>query len=418
MSALEDLAGEPPPERGRWHCDETTTGAEVTTPYIPGDDKHTMARSGDWSWLLAEFDLDPATFEVEGNSVRISKWQQSARSKAGDRDVVTLYSYRARFRRIDAAMPEEDIEAVRARVQKWRPVRRVLGKGLGPPVTQYAGMADWQLGKGDGDGVAGTTDRVLAGFEELAARIKELRRIGRNIEALSLWNNGDMNEQCHQYYPNQAFTVQLNSRRQFNLGIDLWLSGIRLLAPMVEDVECGSVLCNHGQQNRSAGKQITDDSDNLGGLMPETMQRILADRPGFEHVRWSIPDDQMCMVTEMSGVGVALTHGHATPGPHQAEKEYSWCTNHGNMLRRRHGIEAEIWMIGHYHTELVRDGGDITIIRHPSQDGGSKNYTDRSGRYSRPGMTTMLVGRHDQGGTRGFSDYQILGQRRRTASAA
>ena len=40
----------------------------------------------DWSPILKSFGLDPDVFEVEGDKVRMSKWQQSKRLENGDRD--------------------------------------------------------------------------------------------------------------------------------------------------------------------------------------------------------------------------------------------------------------------------------------------------------------------------------------------
>ena len=53
----------------------------------------------DWTQIFLQFNLDPDVFEVVGDTVRMSTWQQSKRTDGGDRDVVQLYSYRAQFRR-------------------------------------------------------------------------------------------------------------------------------------------------------------------------------------------------------------------------------------------------------------------------------------------------------------------------------
>jgi hypothetical protein len=53
----------------------------------------------DWSPILRGFGLDPDVFEVVGDQVKMSKWQQSKRTESGDRDIVWLYAYKAVFRR-------------------------------------------------------------------------------------------------------------------------------------------------------------------------------------------------------------------------------------------------------------------------------------------------------------------------------
>lgn len=70
--------------------------------------------NGDWSTVLALFNLDPAEFEVVDDTVRMSTWQQSARSKDGDRDSIQLYSYSARFRRVTRDMVPVET------VKRWR----------------------------------------------------------------------------------------------------------------------------------------------------------------------------------------------------------------------------------------------------------------------------------------------------------
>src|SRR4051812_33081497 len=44
--------------------------------------------------------LNPADYRIVDDTVRFSAWEQSASKPDGPRDRVTLYSYRARFRRI------------------------------------------------------------------------------------------------------------------------------------------------------------------------------------------------------------------------------------------------------------------------------------------------------------------------------
>lgn len=394
-----------PPEKGRWHCDETSSGAEITTPYI----ENAEGLHGDWNWLLAHFDLDPEVFEVENNSVRISKWGQSARAKSGDRDHIWLYSYRARFRRVTAQADAVDIEAAIERVRKWKPIRRTPGRGLGTPSTFFLGWADWQLGK---DGTDATIQRVLDSFDQATARIKELRSIGRNVESLAIWNMGDPDEACAENYASQTFTVELTQRQQFNLALDLWCQGMRVLAPQFHDVEFGSLLCNHGQFNRRGDKQITSDSDNAGGYLAETLQRVLSGSDDMSHVRWSIPGSEMSMLTHMSGVPVALAHGHKAPSGSAAETEF--LRGQSIRLLREHGKEPRLWMTAHRHHYAITDMGPWTRIQMPSLDSGSKWYTDTSGHWSTPGTFSCLVGEHEAAGGplsgmgTGFSDEFVF----------
>ena len=364
----------------------------------------------DWSGVLRHFGLDPAEFEVVDDTVKMSSWQQSKRTEGGDRDSVWLYAYSARFRRVTSRLPETDLADLRTRVSKWKPSSRTPGTGLGAPSTFYVGWADWQIGK---EGVTLTTQRILDSFEASAARVKELRRLGRNVTSLAVWNMGDPIEGCDSNYASQLFTVEMTRREQLNHALDLWLTGLRALAPLFDDVEFGSVLCNHGEWGRQGvgTKQVTSDSDNVGGYLADTLQKVLDGRPGFEHVRFEIPRSQMTMATSMSGVEVALNHGHKAPG---SKAETEWLQAQSLRLLRERGREPRLWMLAHRHHYSVVDHGPWHRIQHPAQDLGSKWYADTSGKWSSPGTFTCLVGEHDQAGGplsgmgRGFSDEAVL----------
>lgn len=418
LTELEDnvatVPTDPPPhtvkpdwKRKGWSVTVGPDGAEVETDAT--DTK--IVAADDWDGVLRHFGLNPAEFAIVDNSVRMSSWQQSKGLEDGSRDTITLYSYRARFERITDRLPEVDLDAIRKRVWKWKPLpRKTLGTGLGEPCTFYDGWADWQIGK---EGVEITTQRILDHFEDAVRRVKELRKVGRNVTSAALWNMGDPTEGCDSNYASQLFSVELTRREQLNLALDLWLQGLATLAPLFEDVEFGSVLCNHGEWSRQGvgTKAVTSDSDNIGGYLADTVQKVLSGRPGFEHVRYSIPSSQMTMMTDMSGVPVALNHGHKMPG---TKAELEWMQAQSLRMLREHGREPRLWMVAHRHHYSIVDHGPWHRIQHPAQDLGSKWYSDTSGKWSSPGGFTCLVGQHSQAGGllkdggRGFSDEYVI----------
>jgi hypothetical protein len=243
--------------------------------------------------------------------------------------------------------------------------------------------------------------------------VKELRRLGRNVDRLAIWNMGDPIEGCDSNYASQLFTVEMTRREQLNHALDLWLTGIRTLSPLFDDVEFGSLLCNHGEWSRQGvgTKAVTSDSDNVGGYLADTLQTVLDGRPDFEHVEFQIPRSQMTMATTMSGVDVALNHGHKAPG---SKAETEWLQAQSLRLLRERGREPRLWMLAHRHHYSIVDHGPWHRIQHPAQDMGSKWYADTSGKWSSPGTFTCLVGEHEQAGGslagmgRGFSDEAVL----------
>lgn len=423
MSLAEDIATltpekDPPPHlRDKpwskpegWKITVTADSADISTESTD----QVLVAADDWDGVLRHFGLNPAEFQIEDDTVRMSSWQQSRGHEDGTRDVVTLYAYRARFRRVTDRLPDADVDALATRIHKWKPlIRKTPGSGLGAPSTFFEGFADWQLGK---EGTADTTQRVLDMFEATVKRVKDLRRIGRNVTSLALWNMGDPNESCEGNYASQLFTVELTRRQQLNLALDLWATGVRALAPMFDDVEFGSVLCNHGEWTRSAttgGKPSTSDSDNIGGYLADTLQKLLAGRPDFDHVRFTIPQAEMTMTTVMSGVPVAIAHGHKAPTG--SAKELEWLRGQSLRLLRERGVEPRLWFTAHRHHYEIKDYGPWTRIQMPSLDHGSKWFEDIAGMWSTPGTFTCLVGQHaEAGGTldravaTGFSDEMVV----------
>ena len=393
MSLADEIADAqiPKPEKKAWATVEPD-GGEFETGVLP------EPLTGDWTSVLRGFGLDPDVFEVADDTVRMSKWQSSKRLDNGDRDVIWLYSYKARFRRrTQPVLADSELDAMRKQVAKWKPTvrKQVLSDQI--PSTFVVCWADQQLGK---SGTAETVKRVLADFSSTVERIIELRKIGRNIEGVAVVNMGDPIEGCDGNYASQTFTVELNMRQQLLLAIDLWCKGLVTLAGLSEQIEFISVLCNHGEWMRRGGKAITGDSDNASGFLADTVQRILAPNPATEHIRWTIPQDEMTVTSILSGVKVAFAHGHKISG-----KPIEWLRGQSIRILREEGQEPDIWVTAHYHHLNVVDHGPWTQIQCPSNDGGSKWFTDSSGMWSTPGTLTFLVGKHD---IRNWSDIQVL----------
>lgn len=378
-------------------------GGEFSTGQL--DDPLDLADG--WDEVLRSFGLDPAVFEVVDDTVRMSKWQQSKRLDNGHRDLVWLYSYRARFRRRpERRSPAVDVDELRSYVRSWTVRRPEVGladtEALNEaPCTFVVGWADWQLGKSAGGGVEATVAKIRESFELAAARLEQLRRY-RNVERVAVVNMGDPTESCYGQYASQLFTVELTQREQLNLALDLWLEGVRMLRPDV----FASVLSNHGEWTRTgAGERpVTSDSDSVDGYLADTLRRVLDGRPECPS-EWHIPGDNMVTAMTLSDVPVAAAHGHRIKS---LAKEREWLTEQSTMLRRRHRFDPEIWLTAHYHHLRVDDCGPWWRIQHPTLDGGSKWFEDQTGQWSTPGTATYLVGRHD---VRGWSDLAVLGTR-------
>ncbi len=397
VSFLGDLErGKPVENLGR--VDVTPDGGEFFD--IPSTEPIT-----DWTDIFKRFNLDPDVFEVVGDTVRMSTWQQSKGLEDGTRDIVNLYSYRAQFRRrTKNAVTEADVEAAIAAVPKWKLPRRIPGSGLGAPVASVLNLADSQLGKSEGGGVAATLQRLYDGLENFQAEVSRQRKTGRNITELVIVNNGDPFEGIAGNYASQTHTIQGGLRKQQNTVLDVWQAYSRELFPQFDKGRFVSVLCNHTEYGRQGGaaKSITSDSDSGGAFLAETLQRILAGRSEFDHVEFTIPHDEMNVYAEIAGVLVGFNHGHKIPG-NDATGFEKWLNGQARGDEQAHN--ARLWITAHRHNFQSWDLGSTFAFSCPSCDGGSKWLRDMTGRFSRSGILTFLVGEHHP---LGWSDLAFI----------
>jgi hypothetical protein len=359
----------------------------------------------DFSRVFRIFKQDPNEFEIVDDTVRMSTWQQSRRTESGDRDLVQLYSYAARFKRKpQQRLSDDEIEKRRAQVRKWKIPKKHLPQrewDRDTIVAAVANLADIQGGKSEGGGVAATTKRLndgLVNLDRWLDRMSSDYAIGEMV----LVNNGDPMENCAGNYAAQLFTVELNTRQQMNFVLDVWEQYAKHLFPMFDKARFVSVLCNHGEFGRmGAAKNQTSDSDNAGGFLAETLRRVL-DRPEFAHVEWTIPHDEMNVYANVAGVPMAFNHGHKIPG-NDASGFEKWLN--GQVRGDHNAHAARIWQTAHRHHFAAWDMGSCSVFQAPSLDGGSKWLTDMTGRYSRSGILAYLVGEH---APLGWSDMAFL----------
>lgn len=358
----------------------------------------------DWSHVFERFKLDPAEFEILDDTVRVSTWQQSKRLKNGDRDIVDLYSYRARFRRKGMpAFSKLDVEELIREARMWR----VAGSPAplpGVPVAAVLNLADMQLFKREGGGSRATIQRLQTALHRFRDHVQEVRARGINLNELVIVNNGDPFEGIAGNYANQAHTVEGGLRAQMNAVLDVWMMFARELYPMFEKRQFVSVLCNHTQFGRQGGAKdaITGEEDNGSAFLAETLQRILHAAPGFEDVRFTIPNDQMTVYTTAAGVPMGFNHGHKIPKSDPSGFE-AWLN--GQVRADRQAYEVRVWITAHRHNMQMFDIGNASVLQCPSCDGGSKWLTDTTGKHSNAGVVSILVGDHHR---LGWSDLQFL----------
>lgn len=367
-------------------------GGELSTGTLAAP----LELSTDWTGVLRGFGLDPDVFEIVDDTVRMSKWQTSKRTEDGDRDAMWLYSYKARFTRRAPTLTDVDFASILDKIGQYRPSASRIRPSTDDPCTYLVSLADLQIGKSAGGGIEGFRERFERAVDTSVERLAWLRK-RHNIERVMVANMGDPIEGCEGNYASQLNTVKASLREMLVIAGHSFTDAIT--AHDADDAL--TVLSNHSEWMRRNGKQVTGDSDSADGYLFEQL------REKFQFAekgpsRWFIPHDEMIVMANLSGIDVAFTHGHKIPS--QA-REAEWLSNQSIRLLREEHVEPRIWVTAHLHHFDVRDFGPWFRFQCPSLDGGSKWYGDLTGKWSTPGLLTMLVGKHD---VRGWSDVAVL----------
>jgi predicted phosphodiesterase len=296
-----------------------------------------------WDHLIADWGLDPTRCTVVPGSVQIRAWDMNV----GDGEIKRMKYYRATIVGRTASVDRPDVEALCAEIMKRKPRK--------PVTVEYdraliVCLSDWQLGKGESDGSAGTVDRILAARDQLVERIKELN-----------------------------------------------------LAPRIV---LAAVPGNHGE-NRKDGKSFTNvatDNDDLTTV--ETVGEILAANPErYGHISVVLAQDYT-LALDVCGMVVAWNHGHtARKSGHAAAVMEDWWR--GQVMGRQTISDADILVTGHRHHLVISESTGRTFLQCPAMDPGSAWYTASTGNHSPSGMLTFCVGRESYP-TRGWGDLCVL----------
>jgi hypothetical protein len=383
------------------HAPVLTGKADVASDGGEFIDVQTEEPVTDWTHIFERFNLDPAAFDIVDDTVRCSTWQQSKALDDGTRDVVQLYSYRARFRR-RASVDTPRLDDLIGHVRNWSAYPAPVMRPGNDPVSLVVGLADFQLGKCEsGNGTPQTLARIQASLDATQAHIDRLRRDGLNIDHLVLANLGDHIENVNGSYDGQTYSVDLNMRDQLTLAIEVNMQWIKQLAPQFERVTYSACICNHGQLSRGAGRNnVTDDADNATGFIADTLRTVCNLHPDLTGIEWVIPRDEMLTTFSANGVNIATAHGHKITG-----KEEAWLAAQSQYLTHTRHFVPDLWFTAHKHHASLVDLGPYTRIQATTVDPGSKWLTDANGQYSRPGVTSFITAHHLPGK---WAHYSVL----------
>jgi predicted phosphodiesterase len=252
-------------------------------------------------------------------------------------------------------------------------------------------MADWQVGKGDGDGVKGTMDRLADMVGLVEDRWRDLRKIGVPLDTIYPCWMGDLRESCNGHYAQQQFRTTLNNRDQRKVirwavdrAVDSW-------ARMAPQVACKVVGGNHGEE-RDAGKSHTDFADNVDVAVIEDVAYAYSKNPDrYGHVSWAIPSDDLTATFEHDGLVIGLAHGHQAGfgSGDPRTKIHNWWR--GQMDGQLPIGDADVLVTGHYHHPWMIQRGKRTHIGCPALDPGSDWFRNQTGMDAPPGTMSFVV---------------------------
>ena len=331
----------------------------------------------DHAELLAEFELDPAKWRITG--LRRSKWQ----SFNGD----WLESFRATFVPNSGRnlVPIDDLLDI---VGKWKPVKRDSSpvKASVSNVAYVVVLADTQVGKIDGGGSEQIIKNVLHKTDLAVARLKELRKSGREINTVYLPQLGDCIEGMNSQGGKHIWRTDLDLTAQIRVYRRLLLHMVKTFAPLADRVIVPCVPGNHDEAVRVGNSMATTYTDSFALDAASAVADALADHPDFKHVSFTFPKyDTLTVTLDICGTVVGLAHGHQCRG-----KAIDWWKN---MAHGQQDIgEATLLLTGHYHHLRVEQSGRKTWMQAPALDGGSTWFENSTGQAAPAGMLTLTVG--------------------------
>lgn len=290
--------------------------------------------------------------------IRTEQWSENDKGERVKTPATTVPAWSYEFRVVDiptATVLADSVPFTRAvrNARYARPRSRVAYDGQGAMVVE---LADWQIAQADSDGLAGQRRRLAQIPSLLAARVAELRALGRPVTSMVLLGLGDLLEGCDGYYAQQVWRTQANAEEQRLIVSEALLRIIETSASLVGEVIISAVGGNHGE-NRREGKSFTDFADNGDvGVFKALKMSIDRLNPGLAaRLRWSLPNHDLHWTVTVYGVVLGLAHGHTFGkgggGAGAEGKVLAW---RRTMAAAREPIgDAVILHTGHLHAAHV-----------------------------------------------------------------
>jgi hypothetical protein len=340
------------------------------------------------SWLLKKAGYKPEEWRIVGDH---SYREWDANLGGGVIKTLQYRRFNVRKRGLAANGVEELLDLVG---QAARPVERVAGTDGGR--THVFATGDWQLGKIDGDGTAGSIRRVSAGIAESAALLRDafLRGEVGNCHIAFMAD-------CGEYFVSQnganAWRTDLSISETLRITRRLMLEAIKAHAPYCERLTVVAVPGNHDQTSRAP---MTYHGDSFDTDCLVAVTDLLEENPqAFGHVETYVPPRDSKFVTlDVNGTRILHLHGEDVR-PHQ---HFNWWRGQA-FEPGSDAANAQVMLFAHQHHFMVDTSNGRTAIMSPSTEDKSIWFSNKTGVTSKPGSLVFHV---EDGEANG---YRIVG---------
>lgn len=253
--------------------------------------------------------------------------------------------------------------------------------------TLIVSLADFQVGKTDENG----------GTEELMLRISQQQQVivdyaqKKHFRQIVLVDVGDSTEGFGNV-SSQAQTNDLSITDQIRVVQQVFLSFIKKLYPLCEQMLFVSVPSNHCEVRVGTGKgRANSPDDDFGLLIHDTLKMCLENSPlkDVQFLRTTKWEESVCFETE-DGTWIAAVHGHQAGSQ---DKMKNWFRD--QAFGQRSGMElADVLLHGHFHNFRVSlAGNERWIISSPTADNGSSWFANKTGESTSPCILTFETDR-------------------------
>jgi hypothetical protein len=350
--------------------DASTGMGEATTKGLIGDPN--------FDEFLRSAGYDPEVYEVVGNTVKTSKWQQRE-----DGDWLTSFRFTFRLKNKDLDLPLLWSEA-RKRI-KGSPLKTSDTKAL---VILFS---DLQIGKADHrGGTEELLDRVALVKSKLIAQVKK-----EKPERIVFCDVGDIIESFTSSQDMQQLaTNTLSLMQQVDLATTIVWDFLKSLAVLVPEVTYATVGSNHCQNRINKQKVGKPGQDDWGIFIGRTLAR-LAQEVGFS-IKFIQPHPHdESLAHDIFGDGfhiLGLWHGHQSQRPEGVPDFWR-----KQSFGRQPIASATIGVTGHFHHLRVQElgstpsGGSRFWVQASTLDNGSGWFRLNSGEDSQPGLVTFVL---------------------------